>query len=126
TEQCIINRLHLIFLLLKLYLIFLFSAFKSKLATVQIIKLSLSKYKDLLKDHSYSLQYSCSHISIPYETFLSIEPHFHDLCSSQFISNEWIHYIYGEGHLSRQFAFDDYCYSAPEQFLSLSSLCKLS
>ncbi|CAF1202969.1 unnamed protein product [Rotaria sordida] len=95
-------------------------------STVQIIKLSLSKYKDLLKDHSYSLQYSCSHISIPYETFLSIEPHFHDLCSSLFISDEWIHYIYGEGHLSHRFSFDDYHYSAPEQFLSLSSLCKLS
>ncbi|CAF1116249.1 unnamed protein product [Rotaria sordida] len=95
-------------------------------STVQIIKLSLSKYKDLLKDHSYSLQYSCSHISIPYETFLSIEPHFHDLCSSLFISDEWIHYIYGEGHLSHRFSFDDYRYSAPEQFLSLSSLCKLS
>ncbi|CAF1432881.1 unnamed protein product [Rotaria sordida] len=94
--------------------------------TVQIIKLSLSKYKDLLKDHSYSLQYSCSHISIPYETFLSIEPHFHDLCSSQFISDEWIHYIYGEGHLSHRFSFDDYRYSAPGQFLSLSSLCELS
>ncbi|CAF0810930.1 unnamed protein product [Rotaria sordida] len=126
TEQRIINRLHFIFLLLILYFIFLFSAFKPKLVTVQIIKPSLSKYKDLLKDHSYSLQCSCSQISIQYETFLNIEPHFHDLCSSQFISDEWIHYIYGEGHLSRRFSFDDYRYSAPGQFLSLSSLCKLS
>ncbi|CAF4315356.1 unnamed protein product, partial [Rotaria sordida] len=85
-----------------------------------------SNYKDLLKDHSYSIQCSCSQISIQYETFLNIEPHFHDLCSSQFISDEWIHYIYGEGHLSRRFSFDDYRYSAPGQFLSLSSLCKLS
>ncbi|CAF0805382.1 unnamed protein product [Rotaria sordida] len=126
TEQRIINRLHFIFLLLILYFIFLFSAFKPKLVTVQIIKPSLSNYKDLLKDHSYSIQCSCSQISIQYETFLNIEPHFHDLCSSQFISDEWIHYIYGEGHLSRRFSFDDYRYSAPGQFLSLSSLCKLS
>ncbi|CAF1266166.1 unnamed protein product [Rotaria sordida] len=126
TEQRIINRLHFIFLLLILYLVFLFSAFKPKSVTVHIIKPSLSNYKDLLQEHSYSLQCSCSQISIPYETFLNIEPHFHDLCSSQFISDEWIHYIYGEGHLSRRFSFDDYRYSAPGQFLSLSSLCKLS
>ncbi|CAF1336190.1 unnamed protein product [Rotaria sordida] len=126
TEQRIINRLHFIFLLLILYLVFLFSAFKPKSATVHIIKPSLSNYKDLLQEHSYSLQCSCSQISIPYETFLNIEPHFHDLCSSQFISDEWIHYIYGEGHLSHRFSFDDYRYSAPGQFLSLSSLCELS
>ncbi|CAF4869060.1 unnamed protein product [Rotaria sp. Silwood1] len=126
TEQRLINRLHLIFLLLTLYLIFLFSAFKPKTVIAQIIKPSLSNYKDLLKDHSYSLQCSCSQISIPYETFLYIEPRFHDLCSSQFISDEWIHYIYGEGNLSRRFSFDDYRYTAPGQFISLSSLCKLS
>ncbi|CAF4210304.1 unnamed protein product [Rotaria sordida] len=126
TEQRIINRLHFIFLLLILYLVFLFSAFKPKSVTVHIIKPSLSNYKDLLQEHSYSLQCSCSQISIPYETFLNIEPHFHDLCSSQFISDEWIHYIYGEGHLSHRFSFDDYRYSAPGQFLSLSSLCELS
>ncbi|CAF4177164.1 unnamed protein product, partial [Rotaria sordida] len=95
TEQRLINRLHFIFLLLILYLLFIFSAFKPKSVTVQIKKPSLSNYKDLLKDHSYSLQCSCSQISIPYETFLNIEPHFHDLCSSQFISDEWIYYIYG-------------------------------
>ncbi|CAF4327728.1 unnamed protein product [Rotaria sp. Silwood2] len=126
TEQRLVNRLHLVFLLLTLFFIFTFSAFKPKSITVQILKPSLSKYKDLLQDHSDSLQCSCSQISILYETFLSIEPHFHDLCLSQFISDEWIHYIYGEGNLSRRFSFDDYRYSAPGQFLSLSSLCKLS
>ncbi|CAF1033314.1 unnamed protein product [Rotaria sordida] len=126
TEQRLINRLHFVSLLLILSLIFIFSAFKSKSVTVQIKKPSLSNYKNLLKDHSYSLQCSCSQISFPYETFLNIEPHFHDLCSSQFISNEWINYIYGEGHLSRRFSFNDYRYSAPGQFILLSSLCKLS
>ncbi|CAF4897911.1 unnamed protein product, partial [Rotaria sp. Silwood2] len=117
TQQRIVNRLHLIFLVLMLYLIFLFSAFKPKSVTLQIIKPSLLNYKDVLKDYSYSLQCSCSQISIRYETFLYIELHFHDLCSSQFISDEWIHYIYGEGNLSRRFSFDDYRYSAPGQFL---------
>ncbi|CAF4935813.1 unnamed protein product [Rotaria sp. Silwood1] len=126
TEQRIINRLHFVFLLLILWLVFIFFAFKPKSVTVQIIKPSLSNYKDFLKDHSYSLQCPCSQVSIPYETFLNIEPHFHDLCSSQFILDEWIHYIYGEGHLSYRFSSDDYRYSAPGQFLSLSSLCKLS
>ncbi|CAF4595068.1 unnamed protein product [Rotaria sp. Silwood2] len=126
TKQRLINRFHLIFLLLILFLIFTFSAFKSKKVTVQVIKPSLLNYKDLLEDHSYSLQCFCSQISIPYETFLYIEPRFHDLCSSQFISDEWIHYTYGEGNLSRRFSFDDYRYSAPGQYLSLSSLCKLS
>ncbi|CAF4128482.1 unnamed protein product, partial [Rotaria sordida] len=126
TEKRLINRFHFIFLLLILCVIFIFSAFKPKSVTIQIIKPSLSNYKDLLKDHYYSLQCSCSQISIPYETFLNIEPHFHDLCSSQFISDEWIYYLYGEGNLFHRFSFDDYRYSAPGQFLLLSSFCKLS
>ncbi|CAF3460625.1 unnamed protein product, partial [Rotaria sp. Silwood2] len=88
TEQRIINRFHFVFLLQLLRLVFIFFAFKPKSVTVQIIKPSLSNYKDLLKDHSYSLQCPCSQVSIPYETFLNIEPHFHDLCSSQFILDE--------------------------------------
>ncbi|CAF4729349.1 unnamed protein product, partial [Rotaria sp. Silwood2] len=126
TEQRMIHRLHLIFLLLTLFSLFLSSAFQSKSITVHIIKPSLSNYKDLLKDYSNSLRCSCSRISIPYEKFLHIKPHFHDICSSQFISDEWIHYLYGEGNLSLRFSFDDYRYSAPGQFRSLSSLCKLT
>ncbi|CAF3330574.1 unnamed protein product [Rotaria sp. Silwood2] len=126
TEQRMIHRLHLIFLLPTLFSLFLSSAFQSKSITVHIIKPSLSNYKDLLKDYSNSLRCSCSRISIPYEKFLHIEPHFRDICSSQFISDEWIHYLYGEGNLSLRFSFDDYRYSAPGQFRSLSSLCKLT
>ncbi|CAF2215269.1 unnamed protein product, partial [Rotaria magnacalcarata] len=126
TEQRIINRLHFGFLLIILCLVFLFSVYKPKAITIQINKPSLSNYKDSLKDHSYSLQCSCSQISFPYETFVDIESRFHDLCSSQFISDEWIHYLYGEGNVFLRFSFDDYRYSALGQFISLSSLCQLS
>ena len=60
------------------------------------------------------------------EHFLIIEARFHDLCSSEFISDQWISSIAGEGQLFRRYSFDDYRYSAPGQFLLLSSLCKLS
>ncbi|CAF1397819.1 unnamed protein product [Rotaria sp. Silwood1] len=126
SEQRLVNRLHLVFLLLTLFLIFTYSAFKPKSVTVQILKPSILNHKYLLKDHSDFLQCLCSQISIPYEAFLSIEPKFHDLCSSQFITDEWIYYIYGQGNLSRRFSFDDYRYSAPGQFILLSSVCTIS
>lgn len=126
TEQRRITRLHFVFMVIALYSVFIFSAFRPKSVSIQISKPSLSTYQVLLKDYSDSLQCSCSQISISYETFLSVESRFHDLCSSEFISNEWINYLYGEGHLSRRFSFDDYRRSAPGQFLLLSSFCKLS
>lgn len=38
----------------------------------------------------YSLALSCSQTSIPYNTFVSLTPIYHQICSSDFISDEWI------------------------------------
>ncbi|CAF3330590.1 unnamed protein product [Rotaria sp. Silwood2] len=82
TKQQVINRLHLLLLLITLYEIFISSVFIPKTITVQIPNPSLSTYEYLSKHYSNSLQCSCSQISISYPSFLTIEPRFHYLCSS--------------------------------------------
>jgi hypothetical protein len=37
-----------------------------------------------------SLQCNCSNISVPYHVFLTIEPHYHQICSSDLVSDRWI------------------------------------
>jgi hypothetical protein len=50
----------------------------------------------------------------------------HQLCSSDFVSDNWVAYLYGKGNLVNLFSPTDFRYSATGQFQSLISLCKLS
>ena len=126
NEQQMIHRLHFGFLSVILYGVFIFSAYESKSITVQSDKPSLSAYQQLSASYSDTLQCSCSHISIPYQSFLIIKPRFHQICSSEFVSEDWINYIYKRDGLVYQYLSTDYRSSSTGQFVLLASLCKLS
>jgi hypothetical protein len=71
-----------------------------------------------------SLQCGCSSISIPYNVFLTIEPHYHQMCSSDLVSPDWLEYLtlslYG-AHYSGDHM--DYGRNAGSQFRLLKKLC---
>ena len=54
-----------------------------------------SDYFQLEQTHSSRLSCPCSSISIPFARFISIEAHYHQLCSSVFVSSQWINYTAG-------------------------------
>src|ERR1700722_11405140 len=108
TEHQIASRLHFILVVITLCVIYSFSAYTLQLETVQIMKPSLSTYQDLERDFSNSLQCSCSHISMKYESFLIIKSRFHQLCSSEFVSDRWIKYLYVDDNFVYQFPPTDF------------------
>ncbi|CAF3938909.1 unnamed protein product [Adineta steineri] len=126
NEQQMITRLQIFFLTISLYCIFLYSTYTTQLITVEINKPTYSTYQSLSLNYSQSLQCFCSDISIPCKSFLTIKPRFHDLCSSQFVSQDWINYLYGAGNLLYRFPFTDFRASAVGQFQLLTSLCEIS
>ncbi|CAF1479370.1 unnamed protein product [Adineta steineri] len=126
TQEQRINRLHIILVIAALCIISIFSTFQSQLITVEVDKPSLSTYKDLAIRYQYSLQCPCSQISITYGLFMTIEPSFHQICSSSFVSDRWINYLYDGGNLADRFTHTDFKYSAFAQFQLLSSFCDLS
>ncbi|CAF0842602.1 unnamed protein product [Adineta steineri] len=126
NEQQMITRLQTFFLTISLYCIFLYSTYTTQLITVEINKPTYSIYQSLSLNYSQSLQCFCSDISIPYQSFLAIKPRFHDLCSSQFVSQDWINYLYGTGNLVYRYSFTDFRASAVGQFQLLASLCEIS
>ncbi|CAF0761651.1 unnamed protein product [Adineta steineri] len=76
--------------------------------------------------YSATLECPCQNISIPYGSFISISPHFHQLCSSDFISNSsaWLNLLfYDEAALN--YSYDNYRLFAVPQFQWLTSLCSL-
>jgi hypothetical protein len=54
-----------------------------------------SDYLRLEQAHASRLSCPCSLISISYARFIAIEAHYHQLCSSDFVSPKWIEYTRG-------------------------------
>ena len=64
---------------------------RSELVSVQtVLRPSQAAYESLYEQHSQQVTCPCSSISISQSSFLSIEPHFHQLCSSDLMSWPWI------------------------------------
>ena len=61
---------------------------------------------------------------MPYSTFISIEPHYHQLCSSDLVSSQWILYTYSAHNVGSYIL--DYRYHAARQFQTLALFCDQS
>ena len=126
NEQQLTNCIHFILLTLSLSVFYLAFLVPAQWTTIQILKPSISDYENLLVQHSDSVDCPCSKTSFKYETFLQIEPHFHEICSSDFVSNNWIMYMYAENNLLLRFNQTDFRATAVGQFQLLTSFCQLS
>lgn len=67
----------------------------------------------------------CSQISIRYQEFVVSNPIFHQVCSSDFVSDRWISSLF-HGHASTYFLSSDIRSIGFVEFQALSSFCKLS
>ena len=125
-EQRMIKQLHFVLVLTSLSALYIFTTFTSKLLTVEIKNPSLNTYQELLTRFPQSLECPCSQLSIKYETIFSITTSFHQVCSSDFVTDRWIAHLYGNDSPVDQYLPTDFLYSASGQFQLLTSLCKLS
>ena len=126
NRQQTTNRIHFIILIILLFVFYLFSFLPSQLITIQITRPSLSIYEDLSPHFSQSLQCACSKNSFSYRTFLSIQYYHHPICSSHFMSNEWILYVYNTQNSFLRYNYTDFRRTSVGQFQLLLSLCQLS
>ncbi|CAF0805220.1 unnamed protein product [Adineta steineri] len=83
------TRLYLILLSIIFVILTLYTAIQPQTLTKSFSTPSLNFYKKLIKDHSDELECPCSLISSPYDEYVQIQPIFHQICSSDLISNEW-------------------------------------
>ena len=126
TENRRIARLHFILLVITLGVNFGSSVFTLQPTAVEIIKPSLSTYQHLATHFPNSLRCTCSHLSIRYQSFVNITPYFHQICTSNFVSDSWIKHQYDRIDLLVPFPPTDFRASATSQYQLLASLCELS
>ncbi|CAF1074309.1 unnamed protein product [Adineta steineri] len=73
----------------------------------------------------YSIECDCSETSIPHKEFISLQPIYHQVCSSDFVTQRWIDYLCHSTEHSFYF-YADFRSTAVQQFQLLAILCQLS
>ncbi|UJR07197.1 hypothetical protein I4U23_011485 [Adineta vaga] len=88
------TRVYLCLIIIICIALIIYTGLKIRTNTVIVDYPSYIQFENLLEHYNRTLQCSCSKIAISYETFAQIEVKFHPVCSSSFISFEWIQKVY--------------------------------
>jgi len=118
------TRLYLVLLITSMAIIITYYSIISYTKIIVIESPSLTEYSNIIEETS--LQCPCSNIAVKYELFATIEPNYHELCESDFISDEWINHLFRlYEHSWNKSISTDFRRIAVFQFQTLRSFCQL-
>ncbi|CAF1388030.1 unnamed protein product [Adineta steineri] len=120
-KQYLITRVYLILLAGSILTLLLFTSLSTHITTMTVSNPSIDVYRNLQDIHQDTLKCPCSTATIPYETFISLSPNFHQVCSSDFVNDTWITFL----SLIRTGLYNDWPTRAVHQFRLLSTICEL-
>ncbi|CAF1223094.1 unnamed protein product [Didymodactylos carnosus] len=123
------TRLYLIILSLSVIIIALYTSVidRTKIVTIKS-PITFDQYTTLYQQQSQTLTCSCTTISITYEKFIQLSPTYHQICSSQFISDDWYTFITLTLRIynfyQHEYAYDDFRKRGSSFFQTLKALCQ--
>ncbi|CAF0941252.1 unnamed protein product [Adineta steineri] len=103
-------------------IIIFFTTFTQQTRTITVLSPSQTTFSHLQDQQKSSLSCLCSEASIQYDVFLSISPRLHQVCSSDFVVEQWWSFLWGIDAVSN---FRD-LQLLSIQFRVLASLCSLA
>ncbi|CAF0838480.1 unnamed protein product [Adineta steineri] len=93
-REILSTRLYIVLLIISLITLTIYSSISHRVENKTVILPSQSIYENLQNKYANILQCSCTKISIPYGNFVQTSPLFHQVCSSDFISQQWMNFIF--------------------------------
>ena len=84
------TRLYLILMLVSLLVLVSYTALGARIVNETVENPSHTVFEKLQQTYSRTLKCPCSQISIEYQAFFQLKPIFHQICSSAFITDNWI------------------------------------
>ncbi|CAF1251686.1 unnamed protein product [Adineta steineri] len=119
------TRFYLIFLITSMIFFIIYYRVIFYTNTTVIEHPSLAEYSKYIKETL--LQCPCSNIAVKYEVFAEIQPEYHELCHSDFISDKWINHLFRlYRHSWNKSDRSDFRRIAVFQFQTLRSLCQVA
>ena len=91
--QRISTRLFIVLMIIALSILVLYTSLVIVTQNVTIKQPTVNIYTELQAKYSQTLVCPCTQISINYGKFISFDPTFHQICSSDFITAHWLNYL---------------------------------
>lgn len=127
--EILMTRIHLILLMIAVMILLVYTTVTFQTQSFTVQNPSRSTFEKLVSKPRYSptLDCPCQNISIRYNSFMLIIPHYHQFCSSDFVIHyyEWINLIYHGSDLLN-YPYDDYRRFIVPHFRLLFDLCTLA
>lgn len=129
-DECIIQiqrwstRLYILVLWLSMTVLIFYTTLHVSSNQIEIKNPSLSIYLDLYEQHK-NIKCPCTQISTSYENILQLSATYNQICSSEFISDKWIEFLFDNNQTTSRYAAD-FRATAGHQFQILQKLCQLS
>jgi hypothetical protein len=93
-QEILSTRLYIILAMISLVILTVYTSISNQIENKTVAFPSQSLYESLQKKYAGSLKCPCTEISILHEKFVKIDPSFHQVCSSDFISQRWIDFVF--------------------------------
>ena len=123
-QQRYSTRLYLILLLIGLSILILFTSLRMQTISVTRTKPTLTEFEDLYNQYPLTLNCPCNQTTIKYNQFIHyMKPQYYEICSSEFISPQWINIKFIKSILSK-FYLHDIRSQLQSHFQLLSTLCQ--
>jgi len=125
-DQRFFTRFYIITLLLSVSILLIISSVRIETRTIEVVNPSFSTYTNLLTfNQSNKLKCPCTDISSKYDDFVQMTPYYHQVCSSDLISSDWINVLFDMIKIStlNSLVFEKTAY---HDFQILRNLCELS
>ena len=106
-------------------IIIIYTALSFEIASQIVFTPSQAQYEELMKSDFITIQCPCAQISVAYKQFTTIETPFHQVCSSDFVQDRWLDYLFGDS-LWYKYHRSDLRVRGTAYFTFLSTLCALS
>ncbi len=128
-DEIISTRIYLFLLTFAVGILIVYTIAADQTQTITVKTPSQAHFERLVSNPGYlsTLDCPCQTISIPYDSFMSISPHYHQLCSSDFVvrNSSWINLInYRSSPVN--YSYDDYRLFVVPHFRLLSYLCTIT
>ena len=87
------TRIYIVLLLICMVILTIYSSIILRTVSVTVHHPTLVQYVELRSRYSTTLSCPCQRLSMAYSNIMSIEPHFHQVCSSTFVRDDgWLKY----------------------------------
>ncbi|UJR08336.1 hypothetical protein I4U23_012607 [Adineta vaga] len=93
-QEILSTHLYIILVIISLVILTTYTTINNQIENKTVTFPSQSLYENLHKKYSNSLECSCRKVSIPHGKFVRMIPKFHQVCSTDFVSQKWIDFIF--------------------------------